>query len=138
MLDKNKLKPNDTWKAYLNRQSSVFALVLTVLELLYDETLVGSAVAIIYWVPVCLLLTGRTRWIHSCPPGRFPALTLAQGGTGGVGGVRGERRTGLSCQGCRLLGLLHVDRGALDMMDDHRRGRHHLGFDGGALGLQRG
>lgn len=123
MLGKNKLERDQT---YLYGHSSAFALVLAVLELLYDETLVGSAVAIIHWIPMCLLRTGGTRWIRGRPLGRLPALTLAQVGTGDVRGAGGERWTGLSCQGGRLLGLLDVDWGALDMMDDHRRGGHHL------------
>ena len=59
-------------------------------------------------------------------------------GTRDLNGAGGERGTGLSGQGCRLLGLLHEHRGALDMMDDHRGGGHHLGSDGGVLGIQCG
>ena len=129
---------SEGYHTYLYGNCSAFALVLTVLELLYDKTLISSAIAIIHQVPMCLLVTGGTWWIQGCRLGRFPALPLARVGTGDLRGAGGERRTRLSCQGCRLLGLLHVNRGALDMMDYHRRGRHHLWSDGGALRLQRG
>lgn len=112
---------------YLNRHSSVFAFLLIVLELLDNEILMSCAVATIHQ---SLLVASRTLRVRFW---RLPSLSLAQVGAGDDGLAGGGWGAGLSHQSCRLLGLLNEDRGALNMMDDHRGGRHHLRFDGGAL-----
>lgn len=76
--------------------------------------------------------------MQNCPLGILRPTTLVKVGAGYESGAGGERRTRLSGEGCRLLRLLHVNWRTLDVMDDHRGRGHHLGSDGGVLGLEWG
>lgn len=122
---------------YLYRHGSLLALVWGVLELFYDEILLDP-ISVADRVPLRFLAVGRARRIAGCRLGGLAALAFAQNGTGRVSWARGQRRAGPGGQGRRLLGLLHVDRGALNVMDHHRGGGHDLGLNGGSLGFEGG